>query len=345
MTRRRGDIGIIVVAAVVAARAAAAAEPEVVAAPPAVHIVEPECREPPVSIAEFVETLRVELAGHGMRCCTTGAVASGGAAPGTGADAATADGAGGLLVTLAVEPCDPNTDRVGVVVTDTRRLLAVERSVSLADLPLAARPRALALAVAELLRAADQSARPDTPPAPPEPQPPPAAAHEPVRVSAGADALLRGYPMRQTMLLGAQLSLGVSGGRWHAALALDGALGQPSVDLGAVSVRMLGGAVSAGPRFSVANATIDVGPSASAGWAWVRGEPGAASVAARAGNGFVAAAGARVAVQLPASGWLRFHAAGEAGGVLYGLDADVNGSAAAGISGAYVSVAVGVRAP
>ena len=62
-----------------------------------------------------------------------------------------------------------------------------------------------------------------------------------MRVSAGADALLRSYPMRQTMLLGAQLSLGVSGGRWHAALALDGALGRPSVDLGAVSVRMLGG--------------------------------------------------------------------------------------------------------
>ena len=77
----------------------------------------------------------------------------------------------------------------------------------------------------------------------------------------------------------------------------------------------------------------------------MRGEPGVADVTAGAGNGFVAAAGARVAVQAPASSGLRFHAAGEAGGVLHGLDADVNGSAAAGIAGVYLSVAVGVRAP
>jgi len=321
-------VGVVIATA---ARTSAAAEPEVVATPPAVHVVGPECAEPPLSIAEFVEALRVELAGRGMRCCTTGA------------DAESA--AGELLVTLAVEPCDPNTDRVGVVVTDTRRLLAVERSVSLADLPPGARPRALALAVAELLRAADQPA----PPAPavptPEPQPPPAAAAEAVRVSAGADALLRNYPTRQTTLLGAQLSLDVAGARWHAALAVDGALGRPSVDLGAVTVRMLGAAVTAGPRFSVARLTIDVGASASGGWAWLRGEPGGAGVTPGAGNAFVAAAGARVAVQAPASSKLRFHAAGEVGGVLRGLDADVDGSAAAGIAGVYLSVAVGIRAP
>jgi len=321
--------GVVIAAA---ARTSAAAEPEVVATPPAVHVVGPECAEPPLSIAEFVEALRVELAGRGMRCCTTGA------------DAESA--AGELLVTLAVEPCDPNTDRVGVVVTDTRRLLAVERSVSLADLPPGARPRALALAVAELLRAADQPAPvPPVPLVPPELQPPPAAAAEALRLSAGADALLRSYPTRQTTLLGAQLSLGVAGARWHAALALDGALGRPSVELGAVTVRMLGAAVTAGPRFSVARVTIDVGASASGGWAWLRGEPGGAGVTPGAGNAFVAAAGARVAVQAPASSKLRFHAAGEVGGALRGLDANVDGSAAAGIAGVYLSVAVGVRAP
>src|SRR5688572_8769969 len=181
-----------------------------------------------------------------MRCCTTGA----------GADAAPA-AAGELLVTLAVEPCEPNADRVGVVVTDTRRLHAVERGVSLADLPPAARPRALALAVAELLHAADQPPQPQPPPAvPAEPQPPPAT--EGVRLMGGVDALLRSYPMRQTFLLGAQLSLGVAGARWHATLAFDGALGRPPVDLGAVTIRTLGAAVTAGPRFAVGRATIDV---------------------------------------------------------------------------------------
>ena len=339
MTRRRGlDIGIIV-AIVVAARAAAAAEPEVVATPPAVHIVGPECRETPLSIAEFVEALRVELAGHGMRCCTTGAAA--------GADAGQSP-AGELLVTLAVEPCDPNTDRVGVVVTDTRRLQAMERSVSLADLPPAARPRALALAVAELLHAANQplqSLPPSVPAVPPGPQPPHAAATGGARLSGGAGALLRSYPMRQTVLLGAQLSLGASGTRWHAELALDGALGRPPVDLGAISIRTLAAAVTAGPRFAVGRATIDVGASASGGWAWVRGESSVAGVIPGAGDGFIASAGARVAVQAPASSALRFHAAGEAGAVLHGMDAEVDGSAAAGIAGVYLSVAVGVRAP
>jgi hypothetical protein len=338
VTRRRGlDIGIIVATLAAVRPGAAAAQPEVVTAPPAVHIVGPECRETPLSIAEFVDALRVELAGRGMRCCTTGA----------GADAAPA-AAGELLVTLAVEPCDPNTPRVGVVVTDTRRLRAVERAVSLADLPPAARPRALALAVAELLHAADQPPQPQPPPAPappPEPQPPPATTADTVRLSGGADALLRSYPTRQTFLLGAQLSLGVSGTRWQAALAIDGALGRPSVDLGAVTIRTLAAAVTAGPRFAVGRATIDVGASASAGWAWVRGEPSVAGVIAGSGGGFIAAAGARVAVQAPSSSALRFHAAGEAGAVLHGVDAEVDGSAAAGIAGVYLSVAVGVRAP
>ena len=332
MTRRPGlHIGIIV-ATFAAAGAATAAEPEVIAAPPPVHIVGPECRDTPVSIAEFVEALRVELAGHGMRCCTTGDGAGGEAAP-----------AGELLVTLAVEPCDPSTDRVGVVVTDTRRLQAVDRSVSLADLPPAARPRALALAVAELLRAAAQPPPPQAP-SPPAAAPPPTATDS-VHLAGGVDAVLRSYPTRQTLLLGAQLSLGASGARWHAALALDGALGRPPVDLGAVTVRTLGGSITAGPRFAVGRATIDLGASAGGGWAWVRGEPSVAAVTAGAGNSFIAAAGARLAVQAPASGALRFHAAGEVGAVLRGLDADVDGTAAAGIAGVYLSVAVGVRAP
>jgi hypothetical protein len=328
VTRRREAYACIVIVAIAtAAASAAAAEPEVVAAPAAVRVVGPECAEPPLSIAGFVEALRVELAGQGPRCCLTGA------------DAATADAE--LLVALTVEPCDPNAGSIAVSVSDPRHPPPVERHVSLADLPAAARPRALALAVAELLRAADQP----PPPEPPPPPPPPPPAPESPRLSAGADALVRAYPMRGTVLLGAQLSLGMAGARWHTALALDGALGQPEVDFGAVRVRMLGGMATAGPRFAVGRAAIDVGAAVSGGWAWVRGEPSVAGVTAGAGDGFVAAVGARVAVQVPASYWLRFHAAGEAGGVVRRLDADVNGAAAAGIAGAYVSVAVGVRAP
>ena len=334
MTRRHGlHIGIIV-ATFAAVGPAAAAEPEVIATPPAVRIVGPDCRETPLPIAEFVEALRVELAGHGMRCCTTGDGAGGDTAP-----------AGELLVTLAVEPCDPNTDRIGVVVTDTRRLQAVDRNVSLADLPLAARPRALALAVAELLRAAAQPPQPAAPPVPPPPAKPQPPSADSVHLAGGVDAILRSYPTRQTVLLGAQLSFGASGARWHAALAVDGALGRPPVDLGAITIRMLGASVSGGPRLSVGRATIDLGASASGGWAWVRGEPGVAAVTAGAGDSFIAAAGARLAVQAPASSSLRFHAAGEVGAVLRSLDADVDGRAAAGIAGVYLSVAVGVRAP
>lgn len=113
----------------------------------------------------------------------------------------------------------------------------------------------------------------------------------------------------------------------------------------AVTVRMLGAAAAAGPRFMAGRATIDAGAALSGGWAWVRGEPGATNVFAGSGGGFVAAAGARVAVQAPATHWLRFHAAGEAGAVLRALDANVDGIATAGIAGVYLSIAAGVRAP
>ena len=331
MTRRCPGY-LFIVAVATASGTASAAEPEVVVptAGATVRVVGPECGDPPLSVAEFVEALRVELAGHGPRCCVTGA------------DPASAGGE--LRVTLTVEPCDPNTDPIGVAVSESDGPSTIERSVSLADLPPAARPRALALVVAELLRAAARTP-PPPPPAVPELQPPPAAAGDSPRLSAGADALLRGYPTRGTVLLGAQLSVGVATTRWHATLAVDGALGRPSVDLGAVTVGMVSAAGTAGPRFSVGRAALDVGASLSGGWAWVRGEPDVAGVSAGSGGGFVAAAGVRLAVQAPATHWLRFHAAGEAGAVLRGLDADVDGRAAAGIAGAYVSIAAGVRAP
>ena len=57
-----------------------------------------------------------------------------------------------IKVTLSIEPCDPATEQIGITVDVTDPPRTVERQVSLADLPPEARPRALALAVAELIR-------------------------------------------------------------------------------------------------------------------------------------------------------------------------------------------------
>src|SRR5262249_20619277 len=109
-----------------------------------VQVASPACPIAPLSVPSFVDALRVELAGRPA-------------------------GAGTTLVTLAIEPCDPSTDRVQGTVAGTATERASAREIARADVAATARPRALALAVAELVRTVQQ------PPAPP-PAPPPVAA-------------------------------------------------------------------------------------------------------------------------------------------------------------------------
>src|SRR3954471_10069042 len=84
-----------------------------------VRFAPPECPIAPLSLPDFVESLRVELAGQAAAADTT-------------------------LVSLAVEPCDTATTHVQVTVTDVATGRGSARDIDLGDGALEARPRALA---------------------------------------------------------------------------------------------------------------------------------------------------------------------------------------------------------
>ncbi len=176
-----------------------------------VRVVEPTCPIAPVSVSAFVDSLRVELA-------------SGARAPGT------------TIVTLSIEPCDPATTRVRVAVAgDAGRALA-PRDVGLEDIVPEARPRALALVVAELVRSfapAPPLAPARVEPPPPAPEPPPFA------IGIAADGLTSLFPGRATALWGGRLSFFVDGPRARLGLFADAVAGERDVDVGRVSLRSL----------------------------------------------------------------------------------------------------------
>src|SRR5260221_8994483 len=185
----------VFVAASLFASSVSAAEVTVIAG---VRVATPACPIAPVSVPAFVDSLRVELAGRAR-------------AP------------GGTLVTLAIEPCDAATARVHVEVTIDARP-AGESDVGLDDIAVEARPRALALAVAELVRAQPNSA-PPLPSAATTPPPPTV----PARPTAGfsADALFELLPNRDTRLWGGRLTASIDDARWSLGLFGEAVAGGP----------------------------------------------------------------------------------------------------------------------
>ena len=224
-----------------------------------VRIVGADCAAAP-AFSTFVETLRVELAGHGPSCC---AVES---------DALPTSAAG---VDLSIEPCDPNREMVVVSIEDRARGRSVRRPVSLADVAPEARPRALALAVAELLLSLEQvsapeperTGPPENPPAPPGGGPRPGGS-----AGAAVGAELRYYPSPSTVLWGARLAPSFVLDCWFATLDLHAASGGRRFDIGTVDVRLFGAGLALGPRFTFGGAALDLGLAGEIGWAWIGGE-------------------------------------------------------------------------
>ena len=189
---RRGTA--LLVAAAIAAIATCAARAAHAADVPVIRVFPPQCEAAPLSVDAFVDSLRVELAGRQPHCCVVG----------PGGDAA----ADAVKVTLSIDPCDPATDHVAVAVDLTDPPRSVERQVSLADLPPEARPRALALAVAELLRSAGMSASADAATAPPPAdQAPPAPPPQRFNLTGGVVGTMQRHFARDTTLWGLRLGV------------------------------------------------------------------------------------------------------------------------------------------
>jgi hypothetical protein len=331
---------VLLAAAAVAVAGVTAGAAEV----PPIRVSVPACSSAPFSVEAFLGSLEVELAGHVPACCLLDQ-----APPPPGGDTQA-----GLRVTLSIDPCDQSATSVDVRVHDAAHATASERRVGLGDIPLEARPRALALAVAELVHSASQPASP--PPAPPiHSAAPPTAALVRSDDSAGGPPRPRvpwiffsgaveieTHPGHDMTVWGVRPSVAVARGRWQAALDVDVMAGDPSVPLGDISTRMLAGTLAVGPRFALGHLIVDLAACGRFGWAWMRGETADASAVASSGSAPIASAAGRLGIVVPTAAQVsHLRALVEAGAMIHGLDATVNGTSAAGLTGGYLLFGLG----
>lgn len=208
---------VLCVALALPARARAQSEAPDMAVPsmPArVELVVPGCTEA-LGAEVLLRMLRVELVGDGVERVEL-------AAPG--------DTGGGALARVAVEVprCAGDASEFLVAVDDAATRKSVRRAIELADVPPATRPRALALAVAELLRASWLELA--VPTAPPTTVPVPETVRDVVRMRLTALAP-RARPVREAL-------------RWTPFVALGfDTRSFPLAGTGVVGVRLLGGVV------------------------------------------------------------------------------------------------------
>jgi hypothetical protein len=305
--------GVVLGAALALASAhARAGEVAVVAG---LRVAEPSCPIVPFSVAAFVDVLRVELADRTR-------------APGT------------ILVALAVEPCDTSTTRVRVSVADDTGSLGPPQDVGLEDIAVEARPRALALAVAELVR----SARPLVPPAAAATVAalPPSLRASPPVVGLAADALVSVFPSRDTTLWGGRVTFSIRRARWWLGVLGEAAAGERQFDVGRVAIQSFGAGLVAGPRWTTGRFTLGAGLAGALGWARIAGQAAAPDVAAGSGAALTAALRAHVDASLSLARGLSVRGLVEGGAMLRGLDATVDGAVDAGLSGATLVVGLGL---
>ncbi len=318
--------GIVALAAVVIAPITARA-----ADLPVIRVYPPECATAPVGFDEFVDSLRVELAGRQPHCCVVG----------PGGDAA----ADAVKVTLVIEPCDPATQQINVGVDVAAPPRTVQREVSLADLPPEARPRALALAVAELIRSAGGPAQPaEVPPVRPAQ---PEATAAPLVLTGDVAGDVRYFLSHPTAMIGARLGLALAWARLQVTLDVGAAATsstQTTGDVsGDVSILLASASLFVGPRFVLGPAVASFGPAVSLGWASIKGRSDDPTVINGEGGRLVSTVGARVGFEGPVPHVVRLFGFLEGGGAVRGVNADVAGQPTIGASGAYGLFAVGVR--
>jgi hypothetical protein len=273
-------------------------------APVTVRVVPPDCvTPPPFAVSSFLEILAAELRSDGVSQVIP-AIAS---AP---------DGTQALTtIHLSTPTCDPTTSEIIVTIEDNATSKRVARQIPLGDVVPSARPRALALAVAELLRACWlELTMLDVPPAR-VPVPPavreavmrrmestlPVVPREGYGAASPADHLRavslavawRAFPSTRLALYGGRAWVAVPFFTPSILFRADGAaiFGAAQDPLGSVRVGQATGSAAmllASPRDTAVTAAI--GPRLELGVAWASGNPVDPATSSYAGSGFVATA-------------------------------------------------------
>ena len=336
--RKLRRMGLVLAAAVTLSegRVEAASNLEL-ASSQVVVVSPPRCDDDSFPLVAFLDSLRVELAGRGLECCTL-------SEPGDGTSADTS-----LHVNVEeLGPCGAEPERVRIIVQRRDGSQALEREISLTDVSQAARPRALALAVAELIRSLGQEVRQEpaqpAPSAPQRPKPTPKAPEAmrgaPVAYSMHIEAEVRHFPSRDTTLWGGRARLTAYRRAVHTDVDLGANFSRVQTDLGELLVRSASVGFGLGPRLPLPSAIIDLGPHAEIGWAWIRGSTTLANVGTASGSALIANVGLRASLEADAK--MRPCLTLETGAVLRGMNGSVSGQTVSGIEGYYVLAALGM---
>jgi hypothetical protein len=327
MARRR----ISLIAAVLLFARTAAAE-----APSRVAVKLPSCDDAFDKNA-MVSALRIELAADGVRETIVG------------------DGEAIAAIRIEATPCTADVREIVVVIDDAATSKSVRRTIAVDAMPAPSRPRALALAIAELLRASwAELSMVDAPP-PREAVPPSIVSAVKLRREREAPRPERTprtiarialdtqvFPSYQSVVLGptigasvplfgplrARADGGVAFGRAYDALG--------TIDLGIASGDI--GVMLAGGTESV---RFDLGPLVRVGYGWASGHPISGGESGHT-SGVVLTGGlaASVFVRLAGDWW---SVAGlEGGAVIQSVDAQAASRPAAGFGGPLVAVTLGL---
>ena len=325
--------------------------------PVAVQVALAECvtTQPPFAVAAFLEILAAELRSDGVDQVLQGTPS-------------TSNGAQALTtIRLSTPTCDPTTSEIIVTIEDNATSKRVARQIPLGDVVPSARPRALALAVAELLRACWLELTMLE--APPAQVPVPPVVREavmrrmestlPVAPREGYTAASRADGLRAVSLAVAwrafpSTRLALYGGRAWVALpfftpsilfradagALFGAAQDP---LGSVRVGQATGSAAmllASPRDTAVMAAI--GPRLELGVAWASGNPIEPATSSYAGSGFVASASLVSAFGLRISPTWRVTFEIEGGATIAPVQTLADRRVVTGIDGAMLGLAFGL---
>ncbi len=192
-----------------------------------------------------------------------------------------------IRVTLAVAPCAPASEIVQIAVVDPAAGRSLKRELPLTDVTPAARPRALALAVAELVRSLGEAA-PDGPVPPPSRPPPSIGSSAGAAATVALDAEYRRYAADATGLWGGRLSVSGTRARLVGTLDAGGLWTHARTDLGDVRLRAATAGLALGRRFELSRIVITLAARGELGAAFVAGQSTLPAVRAAEGTNLVA---------------------------------------------------------
>lgn len=323
--------------------------------PAAVAIVRPGCGSGTVvDVDSFVAILTAELRGDGVeRVEAVGRADDAGARP-------------LAVISLAVEPCDVSTRDVTVTIEDQATVKRIARRILLRDVADTARPRALALAVAELLRASWMELAMPGAPAPAAPIPPSLRESIARRIGAAVPSNMSVGPGHLFPDGAKDVSIALSwrafvaghasmyGGRSGVAFPIP----STSILLRADLVALFGSAQDA--LGDVALRTVDVGlsglfatpqdrpvavavgPRLELGVAWATGNPADPQTSSFNGEGFVATGSLLAAFRVRISDTWQLALELDAGTTIAPFEALSDGRRVTGIEGAMFGASIGV---